>query len=1284
MVSVTIDAILHSALARRAVETALVTRKGNPCAANFFYDLLWDIDRLAQLCQLTEFTEHGLPHIGSLVSRIETWERDDGTFVLDSLTNDEAFFLFFAVCVHDIGMLTQTQDDLSEPDRLRYARTFNNLPEWVRRTHVARLEGVVTRRLGPRYPEFVESSYFRLGVELARSHQSWPDEDGYAILASRAEEAGFRPERIAALAGMLAVADLLDEDSSRCDSMTLFSDKVGTLLNRAHWLRHMLTEGPIRIVRGTVNIHLRAPSNLEGRIEGALEGLRNHLRLAQVYNKVLRPLNATIEVDFSGPTYDLEPLPENRDSLALLLLEPEVHLLRTFPRVALPRRIQVEAGAEDTIDCMGVKLLPVDQTILDQAMGPLRNATGRTDVEITYAALRARGSTLRPIIDQMRSVALDAWVRDDWFTMQRLCSLVLSNWHRYDLDEKRASYWAVALTIHSAGRVYELQELQSVLKVFSSSNEVHRDASLPIEWQILRVTTFLLNGSKRVTLDEVTKLIEQWVQNAGTPERLEAQIAWHDLLEALWAKGKFDETTPGYFIDALHRLLDWERKSSETTERLLARLVWRMHRQTPFLRGFDRWEVADQVWESLRFEYEPDSGTQALYELWNAWFTGADYETIVSIARNARMSNPIGTELYVPALQSGWYVAHTDVRALFSNEDYKFLDLELREQTVRDDVSRLIDDIAADLLDLNFQPTDGNTIFLSDRGTGRLAELAVLGERLALRRWDLGAWHRIVGYYARALFALLYQLFVEGEKRVRDFLDGARKLAWGGMYVGNSAKIMHQLFALLEPEIDQITIETTVTAIARGPRRIANLRHPLIRALGDAIPPSVLQKLRSWTIEEIKNGDPLDLAPVCEVWTDVLNHLAMSEDDWRQLLPLFEVALQDVVPSRGSRLLEAVVAQAPWSVTRQVIRVATEHLRAGMAGDSSRSLDLARGTVNGLLRRKDEQWRESEECALLREVLSQVDSGTMDWETFLAPMGDANQDRVVADSWLRFVRELYERVVARQPGDAISFGLTPGLIVTHRCHVPADVAKEATPLLETIWSSERVTVEELRWSAEMAGLLLERTDEDGRQCLMQFFLRALQTQREAIGLFQTTVNGTPIAWNVLGYRSEHIPSRSLSDVTRILKEEMFALPAAAAPGQARLTAEVFLGTDSLQERETMLSLLAVVRATVGGAAIAGGSLRETRYNARTFVWVARRLLMERAPHEQRQLLEFLGTWVGECTKVPSPELRHSVASCARKLYAVSVGETRARFEHALEILRKDVRFRVRSAASRTE
>src|SRR5690606_14998272 len=133
-------------------------------------------------------------------------------------------------------------------------------------------------------------------------------------------------------------------------------------LNRAHWLRHMLTEGPIRIVRGTVNIHLRAPSNLEGRIEGALEGLRNHLRLAQVYNKVLRPLNATIEVDFSGPTYDLEPLPENRDSLALLLLEPEVHLLRTFPRVALPRRIQVEAGAEDTIDCMGVKLRPVDQT----------------------------------------------------------------------------------------------------------------------------------------------------------------------------------------------------------------------------------------------------------------------------------------------------------------------------------------------------------------------------------------------------------------------------------------------------------------------------------------------------------------------------------------------------------------------------------------------------------------------------------------------------------------------------------------------------------------------------------------------------------------------------------------------------------------------------------------------------------------------------------------------------------------------------------------------------------
>lgn len=66
--------------------------------------------------------------------------------------------------------------------------------------------------------------------------------------------------------------------------------------------------------------------------------------------------------------------------------------------------------------------------------------------------------------------------------------------------------------------------------------------------------------------------------------------------------------------------------------------------------------------------------------------------------------------------------------------------------------------------------------------------------------------------------------------------------------------------------------------------------------------------------------------------------------------------------------------------------------------------------------------------------------------------------------------------------------------------------------------------------------------------------------------------------------------------------------------------------------------------------------------------------------DSARLLEFLGAWVGDCTKVPAPELRHSVAHYSRRLLEVSVGATRDRFEDALDILKNDVRFRVRRAA----
>jgi len=96
---------------------------------NFLRELLEEIDRLARHCQLAEFTEHGPPHLASLVERVGTWTCADGKRLLDVLTTDEACLLSVGILMHDIGMLAQREDDLDEGDRTRYASSFADLPQ---------------------------------------------------------------------------------------------------------------------------------------------------------------------------------------------------------------------------------------------------------------------------------------------------------------------------------------------------------------------------------------------------------------------------------------------------------------------------------------------------------------------------------------------------------------------------------------------------------------------------------------------------------------------------------------------------------------------------------------------------------------------------------------------------------------------------------------------------------------------------------------------------------------------------------------------------------------------------------------------------------------------------------------------------------------------------------------------------------------------------------------------------------------------------------------------------
>jgi hypothetical protein len=86
------------------------------------HDLIEVIHRLVQSCHLPEFTDHGLPHLCSLIDRLSLWQSGGGQAVVEQLTPDESATLLLATLLHDLGMLSQNEADL--PD---------NPPAWAAR-----------------------------------------------------------------------------------------------------------------------------------------------------------------------------------------------------------------------------------------------------------------------------------------------------------------------------------------------------------------------------------------------------------------------------------------------------------------------------------------------------------------------------------------------------------------------------------------------------------------------------------------------------------------------------------------------------------------------------------------------------------------------------------------------------------------------------------------------------------------------------------------------------------------------------------------------------------------------------------------------------------------------------------------------------------------------------------------------------------------------------------------------------------------------------------------------
>lgn len=284
-----VDYIMESDLARKAFDKPPFFQY-----TNVLRTLVQSVDRLADNCHMPEFTNHALPHICSIVRRASIWAVEDRW--IEKIESDEAGYLLLALIVHDIGMLSQDASDLPNENKSDYMKGFADISNWVRRTHVLRIHGLVMRLLKDelkRDPDL--ERHLQVVICMAESHQKWPWECGFVSNTEIIDLCGLNRERVAAFNAVIAVCDLLDEDASRCDTLTLIKYRHGTTENMAHWIRHALTAEVDGVRDHTVRVIFRKLLPEDRRHEKIYRALRNHYRLVQLYNEQLAVLGAEIK-----------------------------------------------------------------------------------------------------------------------------------------------------------------------------------------------------------------------------------------------------------------------------------------------------------------------------------------------------------------------------------------------------------------------------------------------------------------------------------------------------------------------------------------------------------------------------------------------------------------------------------------------------------------------------------------------------------------------------------------------------------------------------------------------------------------------------------------------------------------------------------------------------------------------------------------------------------------------------------------------------------------------------
>lgn len=459
----TVSFVFESQITKKAME-----RPPFDDFANILVEIIQSIDRLADNCHMAEFTNHAMPHICSIIKRASEWAESDGW--IKKISSQEAAYLLLALLIHDIGMLSQDAKYIPAQERSKYIKGSSDIANWVRRTHVIRIEGLVKHILDDYIKKDSKlEKHVNVIIGMAGSHDKWPWQQGFVSCHDEIREFNLIESRIAALNAIIAVCDLLDEDSNRCDTIVLMKHHHGTVENMAHWIRHALTKEVIGVNNQEVTVIFRSITSKIPNFEMVYRALRNHYRLVKLYNEKLVHLDAQIiHINFMPndglPVYkdiisdELEiyrQIPELRNNLV-----PQ--LMSTFMKEAL-NKDENDGQLRQKLDTVGLECIDLSDILYFMEPGTLLHPEewvifGKEDIfyKLKY----------------MQNLAEEAYVNGRIGKLRHICALALNEIKIENVSLEHIYWIFVYMLVYQKGNIDYLSARYKYPNSFDRVNRV--------------------------------------------------------------------------------------------------------------------------------------------------------------------------------------------------------------------------------------------------------------------------------------------------------------------------------------------------------------------------------------------------------------------------------------------------------------------------------------------------------------------------------------------------------------------------------------------------------------------------------------------------------------------------------------------------------------------------------------------------------------------------------------------------------------------------------------------